>query len=79
MDALTLLAFGFICLACFVTGAKVGQTVSKGESIEMPNPIKAYKQHEARREDQKEQDKFNTILSNIESYDGTSFGQKEVR
>jgi hypothetical protein len=62
-------------------GAKVGQTVSKGEKIETPtvNPMKAYKEHQERREAEKEQDKLETIMKNLEAYNGTSDGQKDVR
>ena len=80
MEALTILAIGFSCMACFLLGAKVGQTVSKGEEVKMPsvNPLKAYREKENRKEAEMEQDRINTVLQNIESYDGTSNGQKEV-
>ena len=81
MEVLLVLTVGVLCIGCFMIGAKVGQTVSKGNAIEMPtlNPVKAYKEHEVKKEVQREQDRLNTILRNIESYDGTSIGQKEVR
>lgn len=81
MDVFALIVMGVVNIACFVIGAKVGQTVSKGEDIKLPtvNPMETYRKHEAKREAQKEQDRLNTIMSNIESYDGTSAGQKEVR
>ena len=49
---LTILAIGAVCIACFVMGAKVGQAVSKGEKVEVPevNPIKAFQEHRARQE-----------------------------
>lgn len=72
-----------ICLsniACFITGAKVVQTVSRGEPIETPkiDPLKAYREREERREAKEKQDRLDTIMQNIESYDGTSNGQKDV-
>ena len=81
MEVVTILAMGFICMACFMIGAKVGQSVSKDEPIEMPklNPLEVYREHEAKKEAQKEQDKIDTIMRNIESYDGTGRGQEEVR
>lgn len=80
MDALTILALGFICLSCFFLGAKVGQTVSRGEDIKLPdNPVEAYRKHEAKKEAQKEHNRLDTIMRNIENYDGTSTGQREVR
>lgn len=80
MEALTILSVGFICLACFLTGAKVGQAVSKGEVIETPavSPLKAYREKEAKKEAQMAQNKIDTIMRNIESYDGTSNGQEDV-
>jgi hypothetical protein len=80
MEVLLTLAIGFVCMACFLLGAKVGQAVSKGEKIETPtvNPLKAYREHEAKKVAQAEQDKVSVIMSNIESYNGTSDGQKDV-
>ena len=81
MEVLALLVMGMVNVACFMIGAKVGQTVSKGESIELPtvNPVQLYREHENKKEVQKEQDRYNAIMRNIESYDGTSFGQEEVK
>lgn len=77
---LIIVAVGALCIGCFVVGAKVGQKVSKGEEIELPtvNPFEAYRKHEAKREAEKEQEKIDTIMQNIECYDGTSKGQKDV-
>ena len=67
-------------ILCFIIGAKVGQTVSKGEDIKMPtvNPLKAHREREAKREAEMEQDRIDTIMRNIESYDGTERGQEDV-
>lgn len=80
MEALLLLITGFLCIVCFVIGARVGQVSSKGEAIEMPNfnPIKAIKESKARKEVEMQQDKRNTILRNIERYDGSGKGQEDV-
>ena len=77
---LIILAVGALCIGCFVIGAKVGQKVSKGEEIELPslNPLEVYRKHEAKREAEREQDKIDTIMQNIECYDGTGRGQKDV-
>ena len=73
MEILLVLTVGAMCIGCFVIGAKVGQTVSKGEEIELPtvNPLKIYREHEARKEAQMEQERLETIMQNIEAYDGT--------
>ena len=80
MEVLTILAVAFVCMASFLVGAKVGQAASKGEKIETPtvNPLKAYREHEAKKVAQAEQDKISVIMSNIEAYNGTSDGQKDV-
>lgn len=81
---LTALITGTLSCVCFLIGAKVGQKVSKGEGLELPsvNPIKAIKesreQREAQKESEMEQDKLDTILRNIERYDGTGAGQEDV-
>ena len=65
-------------ILCFLIGAKVGQTVSKGETIEAPNPIKAVREHKAKQEAQVEKDRIDTILRNIDNYDGTGSNQEDV-
>jgi hypothetical protein len=80
MEVLLVATVGVLCIGCFLIGAKVGQTVSKGETLELPsvNPFEAYRKHEAKREAEREQDKYDTILQNIENYDGTGNNQKDV-
>ena len=80
MDVITILAMGFVCLACFLAGAKVGQTVAKGEDVKLPslNPVQAVRDHQARKEAKAEQDRDSVILHNIDCYDGTSNGQRDV-
>lgn len=67
-------------VVCFFIGAKVGQTVAKGEKIEAPtiNPMEVIRAKQNKKEAQREQDRYETILQNIENYDGTSNGQKDV-
>lgn len=87
MEVLVLVAFAVVLVAfaasnilCFMIGAKVGQKVSKGEEIKMPtvNPLEAVREHKAKKEAEYQQSKIDTILSNIDSYDGTGSGQKDV-
>ena len=80
MEAVTILAVGFVCMACFIMGAKVGQTVARGEKVETPtiNPMEAVRNHRERKEAQMEQDRTAMILRNIDRYDGTSLGQEDV-
>lgn len=80
MEVLLLAVMAASNIICLVVGAKVGQAVSKGEKVEMPtvNPLKAYREHEAKKEAEYEQSKVDIILRNIEAYNGTADGQKDV-
>ena len=77
---LLLAIIGTLNIVCFFIGAKVGQKVSKGEEIKLPsiNPLEVYRKHELRKEAEEEQNKIDTIMRNIERYDGTGLGQEEV-
>ncbi len=78
--ALLLLIEGTFCIVSFFVGAKVGQKVVKGETIETPNlnPIDIIHQQKEKREARAEKEKYDTILKNIDSYDGTPYGQMDV-
>lgn len=80
MDILLALVVSAACITSFLIGARVGQKTAKGEEVKMPelNPFKAYREHEARREAEKEQEKVDVIMRNIESYDGTGRGQEDI-
>lgn len=65
-------------IVCFVIGAKVGQSVQKGEPVKLPDPVRAIQEHRDRKEAEKEQAAIDTIMRNIESYDGTGTGQEEI-
>ena len=80
MEILLILATGALNIVCFFIGAKVGQTVAKGERIETPtiNPMKAVREHKAKKEAEMAQDRANVIMRNIDRYDGTSKGQEDV-
>lgn len=80
MEIALILTVGALNVVCFFIGAKVGQTVARGERIETPsvNPMKAIREHNDRKEAKIRQDRTETIMQNIESYDGTPRGQKDV-
>jgi hypothetical protein len=80
---LLVLVIGILCIVCFFIGARVGQKVVKGEEIKAPsisklNPMNIYKEHQEKQEMEKEKNKIETILKNIERYDGTDAGQEDV-
>ena len=80
MEVLVLLIFSLSNILCFLIGAKTGQKVTKGEEVEIPkvNPIEAIREHQEKREAEREKDKVDKILRNIDNYDGTSYGQEDV-
>lgn len=80
MDILLILVVGALNVACFFIGAKVGQKVSKGEDIELPkvDPMKPIREAQERREADRERERVETIMRNIEKYDGTGAGQEDV-
>ena len=80
MEVLLLAVMGVTNILCFLIGAKIGQTVTKGETVELPtvNPLKAYREHEAKKEADRQQGRMNMILHNVDCYDGTSTGQMDV-
>ena len=84
MDIITVLLISGRNLVCFFVGSKVGRAIVKGEKIEVPNlnPIDAVREHRAQKEAQKqaewEQIRLNTIMENIDNYDGTDRGQKDI-
>lgn len=80
MDILLVCAVGAMCIICFMVGAKVGQTVSRGEEIKTPtiNPMELYREGEAKKTARAEQERIDAILRNIESYDGTAYGQEDL-
>ena len=80
MEILLALVVGTLCIVCFFVGARVGQKVVKGEKIETPREAvkNAVIEHQERKETKRQQDKLETIMRNIESYDGTGNGQEDV-
>ena len=78
--AVTILAMGFVCMACFLLGVKTGRAVTKGEDIKLPslNPAQAVRGYKERKEAEEERTRYDTIMQNIEKYNGTSMGQMDV-
>ena len=78
--AILILLVTFCNLGCFIIGTNVGQKVNKGEDVELPSisPLKAVREHRERKVAEKEQSKIETIIQNIEKYDGTARGQEDV-
>lgn len=76
MDILLVLAVGTLNIACFLIGYKAGK--KEELNVAIPNPIKAYHEHQDRKEADRIKEKLETIAGNIDRYDGTSQGQEDV-
>lgn len=78
--ALIILAIGALNIACFFIGAVVGQTAKRGEDIKqaMPNPAEAIKRRKEIKAADIKRNRVSTIMQNVDIYDGTSNGQKDV-
>jgi hypothetical protein len=74
------LLMGGMNLLAFLVGARTAQKADKGEEIELPtlNPMQAYKEHREQSEANKEQERLNIMMENINNYDGTGAGQKDI-
>lgn len=72
--------FGVFIIISFILGARVGQKIVKGEEvkIELPNPVNKIREHKEIKEAEKEQTKMDIMVENIDNYDGTDLGQKEI-
>ena len=80
-----LVLIGMICLmniVCFYIGAKIGQKVVKNEPLIIKTPMEAVKEkiedRAYKREQEKQDELIDTIQHNIDIYDGTTIGQKDL-
>lgn len=67
-------------LICLIVGVKVGQKAYRGEEVSMklPNPVEKVQSFKVSQEKKKEQEAVETMLHNIDVYDGTGLGQREI-
>ena len=81
MEILLCTVFGVFILLSFVIGVRIGQKVNNDEPIRL-NPIRAideYKEEkEVKRQIKETETKLNVMLDNIDTYDGTGLGQKDI-
>lgn len=77
---LAVIVTGTLCNVCFLNGVKTAQMVKEDKIVELPkiSPLKAVREQMEYREQKREQDKLETIMQNIEAYDGTSNHQKDI-
>lgn len=72
--------FGVFILVAYSLGLKNGQRISKNEEVVVPNvnPIKVITEEKERTEEKKKQEAYEIMMSNIDNYDGTGLGQKDI-
>lgn len=80
MEALLLMVMGLTNIACFMIGVNVRQKVDRGEEVKLPtlNPMEIQREKQAKHEAEMEKSRLDTILRNIDNYDGTDYRQEEV-
>lgn len=70
-----------LCIVSFVIGTMIGQKLQKGKTITL-NPVKIVKEASQERKEKKQEDlrirQVNTILNNIDNYDGSGLGQTKI-
>lgn len=79
-NLLTAMITSALNMACFFIGAKIGQKVDKGEEIEVPtiNPMENYRKYQESKAEKEEQRRMTILMENIENYNGTGMGQKDI-
>lgn len=75
---IAIIAVGAVNILCFLVGARVGQAVKQGQTVPIPDPVAAVSNAKAKHRQEKEDKTMEVLWHNIECYDGTAQGQKEV-
>lgn len=81
------LIYTILCIACLCVGFFVGYKTAGGNKtvnkVSIANPIKTVKEKmedkKAQEEIQEQLEELNKIYENLESYDGSNKGQKELK
>ena len=81
METIALLfLFGIFIILSYTLGLKNGQKLKNDEEIKIPeiNPVKIVRNEIEIFEQKKKQDAYDTMMANIDNYDGTGLGQKDI-
>lgn len=80
MEAIILLIVSISNIICFFLGAKIGQRVVNNQPVRIINksPIESIREKQDSKELKKQQEIDDVIKHNIDVYDGTSLGQKDI-
>lgn len=71
---------GIFIILSYTLGLKNGQKLKNNEEIKIPeiNPVKIVRNEIETFEQKKKQDAYDTMMANIDNYDGTGIGQKDI-
>lgn len=79
---ITLIVFGIFIIVAFTLGIVLGQKLNKGEEVKV-NPVEIVQEkveeYKEKKESKINQEELETMLKNIDNYDGSSIGQLEIR
>lgn len=81
METIALLfLFGIFIILSYTLGLKNGQKLKNDEEIKIPeiNPVRIVRNEIETFEQKKKQDAYDTMMANIDNYDGTGLGQKDI-
>lgn len=81
METIALLfLFGVFIILTYTLGLKNGQKLKNNEEIKIPeiNPVKIVRNEIETFEQKKKQEAYDTMMANIDNYDGTGLGQKDI-
>ena len=81
METIALLfLFGIFIILSYTLGLKNSQKLKNNEEIKIPeiNPVKIVRNEIETFEQKKKQDAYDTMMANIDNYDGTGLGQKDI-
>lgn len=81
METIALLfLFGIFIILSYTLGLRNGQKLKNNKEIKIPeiNPIKIVRNEIETFEQKKKQDAYDTMMANIDNYDGTGLGQKDI-
>lgn len=67
-----------INIVCLLIGVEIGQKASKGEKPTITTPNKIITAIKENKERKKEEELNAKMLENINNYNGTAFGQKDL-
>lgn len=72
--------FGVFIIVAYTMGLKNGQKLARNEIVETPNinPVKAITKELDNYEERKQQHIEDIINQNIDNYNGTGIGQKDI-